>query len=236
MRTIMTRTIFSICLLLVISTALQAQDARDWLLRMNRAFAGSKTCDMSFSMQYYASKRDQRPQLSASGKVAFGQGFYFSSFMGKTVLSNKRCSVVIDDNEKQIVYLPSMEQPKEKPKTPSLEFLLDSALLKTADARMISTTAAFARVRIFPKEGIYESIEVQINALTFAMEELIYIYKPLEEGSPAVKAVIRYDSVRFNTSFDEARFSEKAYLVKHNGKWKGVGSRASYLVIDENSK
>lgn len=219
-----------------ISSAAIGQEARDWLLKMNRALAQAKTCEMDFSMQYYASKKDARPQMSVSGKVAFGQGLYYSSFMGKTVMQNKDCSIVIDDNEKQIVYLPAVEKKDKSRQTPSLEYMLDSALLKTSALKQIGKTNTSVRLQIIPRSGIYESIEVLINTSTYAMEELVYIYKPLEEKGKSVKAVISYSSVRFNAGLDQSLFNEKKYLVKQNGKWKGAGSRAMYEVFDEKSK
>lgn len=229
-----------ISILLLLSTSVvvaqtaksSADDAKTWLTRMNETYASAKSLGMKFRAEYYAVAMQQLPTTSVTGEMHSSGLNYYSDAMGQVVVMNKRYTLIIDKNQKTITCLPGREEEKKNATSGMPSALPDSTWMKAANIKLLDKAGPFRRIEIVTDgDAVYAKTELKINATTYALEEVTYYYKKLEDGSTP-KLVVHYSAVSFNDPVNESFFSDKKYIQKKNGQLIAAPAWSSYQVID----
>ncbi|MEO5641918.1 MAG: hypothetical protein ABIQ40_00595 [Bacteroidia bacterium] len=209
------------------------EDAKEWLKKMNNAYAAAKSVRMVFTVDYYASSIQNTPSSSSKGEVRYSGLNYYSDAMGQIIVVNKHYSLLINKVEHTITCLPGRDATKKEQQEMNANTIamLDSSWLSSSKLKLLDQSGPFRRIEIIDVGGIYEKTELKINAATFALEEVTYYYSRLENGS-SPKLIITYSSVSFNSGLSDIDFTEKNYIRKINGKLSPATAWNNYQVID----
>lgn len=221
--------------LLVVTSGKAQETAKDWLLKMNKAYTEARSVSMDINILYYQLQAAPKPASNFAGTVKMAGANYYASLMGQTVVGNKNCVLVIDEEQKTVNYMkPFLAGDKKAPANvynPSAQ--IDS-LVRSSALTLINTTGINRRIRLQLRDhAMYEKMEVVINAADGHVEEMTYWYKKTEEAPQAAKVIVTYSQVKLNTNIPESVFSEKKYIQKKNGIWTGIGSCSGYIVNDQ---
>jgi hypothetical protein len=209
-------------------------DGKELIRKMNDVYANSKSVSMSFEVNYFELSSQLDPTTRAKGEVKYSGRNYYSDAMGQVVLVNKNYSLIIDKAQHTITCLPGSEQSKKEKQAQANAQpggAPDSSWAAATKVKLLDQQGDSRRVEIIGNDGIYEKTILKINAKTYALEEVVYYYKKLENGS-SPKLVVTYSSIKFNAVINEADFSEKKYIQKKNGKLIASPAWSNYEVID----
>lgn len=211
------------------------QQERNWLLDMSKNYRDAKSCSMSIKVGYYSSFNDSAPLLMRNGVVCFGGKYYRSNLMGKTVISNENCSLLIDENQKVIVRGAPINYTKKDTsiQAPTVEALLDSGLFKNSDVKLTAQQGNTRSIKIIPKGGLYNYIVMDVDIADHTLTRMVYVYKPAEGETQSAKVIITFSDVRINVDLNENDFSEKNFITKSKGSYAGTGKYAAYEFIDQ---
>lgn len=219
--------------ILIIGSQLHAQNEKETLRAMYSNYNTMESLQMNVSVQLFRLSNDNAPMQQSQGKV-FKDGFnYYSEMMGRTTLINKRCAVIIDNNNKVLLYSePEGKASKEKEST---EVLPDSVLFGTGKLKTVSNKNNLHCIEIVnDKDAQYRKIEMTINTLTKTLERIDYYFKPSEGRNPVFeKMTIIYSGIVINGKVSEDIFSEKKYISVSRDKITGLGKYAAYEIIDQ---
>lgn len=222
----MLRIVYMLALLIPVSGA--AQEGRALIRKVNEVYNDAPGVSMSFVMDYYASNTQKTPTVSTKGEVKYDKKHYYSKAMGQTVLVNSRYSLVVSEAQKSISLFPGNKESLKKQN--ELTALPDSGLPASAMVTVIAQTATSKRIKIVEQGGLYSSTELLVNLTTYALEEVVFIYRKLENGT-VPKVIVRYNQVSFSPLNDEL-FSEKKFIQKKNGQLTAAAAWSGYQIID----
>ena len=199
------------------ASLLFAQDeGRDLIKRMNKAYSTASSLSMLFQVDYYALAGQTSPSMKTNGEVKYSGRNYYSNAMGKHLLVNKKYSLIIDEVQHTITCMPGSEENKKNQATNNktkATGLPDSSWLTAAKIKLLAQLGNSRQVEIITNDPVYEKTVLKINTLTYALEEVAYYYKKLENGSSPM-LIVSYSSIKFGIALTEADFSEKKYILK----------------------
>jgi outer membrane lipoprotein-sorting protein len=219
--------IMCICLWLLPVAGI-AQEGRELLKKVNAAYSNAAGVSMAFDVEYYATQNQSQPTMKSSGEVRYDKKHYYSRMMGQTVVVNQRYSLVVSESQHTIaVYPGSKENLKQQQDFASLP---DTSLSASSVITVIAQTGTTRRIKIVEKDGLYSSTELLVNTTTMALEEVVFYYRKLENGTTP-KVVVKYSGVRFGAT-DESLYSEKQFVQKKNGQLTAAPAWSGYQIID----
>jgi hypothetical protein len=218
--------------LLLIAVTVQAQTAKQYLLRMNEVYSTAKSLSMGVELLYFMGTNDVTPVQRMSGEMAKNGNSYYSSLMGKTTIVHNGLTLYVDEGQRLILY---GKNETDKKKASPVELPDSTVYGQDAAYALGKGTATSARVIITPKDkSVYRLIEILINKQTFAMEEVVYRYTVEEDPAGSVQTVkVQYNNVQMNQPVPAAKFSTTKFVTRSKGKLVGVGNYASYEVIEQ---
>lgn len=218
-------------------TDAQQSSGRDDLLRMNENYSKAKSYSMTISVKVYESKVTSAEPTLYGGKVKKSADGYFASMKGITIIVNTNCSMMIDDNQKQIVYGSSNgKNKKQEAQGKNLTYLPDSSLYGKNQIEL-QTSANGRKTYLVktPGSSYFEKMLITINVLSNTLDEIVYYYKANEEISGS-KVVVTYTDVKINSDIPPSAFSEKRYITKHGEQLNGIGKYSGYKLVDSTKK
>lgn len=216
--------------LLGASLALNAQQTgKEWLKKMNDRYEHAGSVQLEFEASYYATYALTQPSNTIKGKVMYTGENYYSDAMGQEIIINRKTMLIVDKTEKSITVLPGRDKGAKQDKATSAA--PDSAWLAAFDIKLLNTTGATRTVVVKEKNSIYERTEITINAVTCAMEKVVYYYKAIETGGkPAF--VVTYKNIRFDEKIPDVQFSDKKYIQRKGSAISPAAAWSNYRIID----
>jgi outer membrane lipoprotein-sorting protein len=232
------KAIWIVALLCTYTTNAQEPSCKEVLNKLSHAYADAQTYSMKVEMEIYEKNSQKAPLQSFKGSVCKSSGQYYSEMMGRTMLSNQRCVLVVDDIQKRIMY--SSKDKKER--TPyvmssSIESQVDSMIKHCKAVKLIpnsSTSNNSYRIEVTPSDNdpYYSSMTILVNRKTFALEQMECIYKESEE-MPYNKVVIRYENISINAPVQDSFFQESKFILRSKGKITATAGYSSYEIINK---
>lgn len=227
------RTVLRISILLLLTSAVRAQTAREELLRINTLYAQAKAFSMQIDVAVYDKAEDQIPLQQFKGEVRRRPDAYYTSLMGHTTLVNSTCQIIIDEVGK-IIYIDANNPNTDQLKAPAgdLTTLLDSALMPNQQISIAKKTAEQNTLELTTTgtSNIKRTL-IKYHPTTYIIQQVMYFYD--ETDADAVgKAVITYSQVVLGTTPDAALFSEKKYITHKAGVYSPTPAYAGYRIVD----
>jgi outer membrane lipoprotein-sorting protein len=216
---------------ILLTSFLSAQDAKEWINKMNTAYKSATSLSMNFQADYFASGIQLSATTSVKGEVRYSGMNYYSDAMGQIVVSNKRSMLIVNKTEHTITCLPGSEESPVNDGADNVAGGPDSSWARAAQLKLLGNDGLTQTIEIIEKDGVYAKTVLKVNVKTYALEEVVFYYNSLENGSKP-KLVVRYSNVKFNVVIAEADFSEKKYIQKKNGKIIPAPAWSSYTIID----
>ncbi|HXC03313.1 MAG TPA: hypothetical protein VNZ86_01100 [Bacteroidia bacterium] len=210
----------------------EGKQGKEDLVKMNMKYGQSKSMSMHIAVKVFENKSQASDPTVYSGIMKKSKEGYYSSLKGLTTLMNDHCSLLVDDNQKLIVYgtgsAKNMNAFQEKDIAP----MLDSMLYKNNKVELKSSGAGSKVYQITTGTGsFYEKMEVRLGVPNYTLDEIIYYYKTTEEA-PGSKVVVSYSSVNLDAPLSSSDFSEKKFVEKKGSRFVGIGKYAGYKIID----
>ncbi len=220
------------CLLLLLSSPLvHSQDEKKLIEKMNKAYMENSSFSMDVAVRLFATDGDIPSDMVHRGRVSKGKNEYYSSMMGQTTVCNSRCYLVIDEENRRILYS-SANASKAFTKPLADPSAVTDSLLKDSRLRTLSLEAGRRTIEIIPaSSAMYDKIELTVNTANYALEKVVYLYKKAED-LPYKRVEMLYSNVSFAPKEDKTLYSEATYVSKQRGKLRGIGKWASYQVTD----
>lgn len=208
---------------------LPAQDFKEDYRRLQNNFLHLQNfyCEVKVMMYEHLSSVNPQVLISTIKK----QGNNYICVTGKTTtLTNENCSLQINEQEKQILYMPKSGKNKDEVPDQAWSAILDSALKKKNDSVVFGgITANQKKYTIYTSKELIMRTEMYMDQNTQAISRLVYYYKPGKQTS-IEKVEIEYDKMNRSPSFSEAEFSEKKYVTSTGKMVKPTNTFANYRI------
>lgn len=201
-----------------------------WLKKMNDKYANATSIQLEFEASYYATHALNSPMNTMKGKVMYTGDNYYSDAMGQEIIISKKSMLIVNKEQKTITCLPGRDA-KKKDEKATATAAPDSSWLAANEITLVNTTGATRTVVVKEKNSIYEKTEITINAVTLAMEKVVYYYNAIETGSKPSFVVV-YKNVKFDEEIPDSQFSEKKYIKRKGGEILPAGAYSKYSIID----
>lgn len=224
------------CILLLNAVSAFAQDWKEDLLLMNKAYINAKSFQMNVEVKSFATINDVQPLLDYKGKVASSNGNYYTAMMGRTTIYNKQCVLVVDSKQKMILY--KKNKSDVKPQGGFAMANLDSALIvmgKNVKVTYLQNNIAEKRIQIIYKNNSIDKLELSINPLNNTIVQLIYYYnttKP-EFNNSVYKVIVDYTNMELNKTIADSYFSENKFISVKKDKIIPLNNYAKYQVVNQ---
>lgn len=200
------------------------------LKKMSKLYSEAKTVSMevTVNLEY----NDDNEPTSNKGKVKKKGNYFYSEMMGRTVLNNKKMSLLLDQKNKYILLNNPIsgdvdaETPVEIP-----DSLYDSKNKFTREVKN-----GKIHIEVFPKNNfLYKKIEIVMNSKNHSLLEYNYTYSSNSDHN-IKKVSIKYSSVKINEEIPDSDFSENAFISKKGSRTQPTGIYQSYQLIDKRNK
>lgn len=213
-----------------------SQDWKEDLLKMNQAYLNAKSFQMDVEVKSYATLNDAKPLIDYKGKVASSIGNYYSSFMNRITLYNTRCVLVVDNNQKMILYKKSKGDIKRQSGFSIAN--LDSTLIvmgKNVKISYLQNTTAEKRMQLIYKNNALAKLELSINPVDNTIIQLIYYYdtKNPAFNNSAAKVIIDYSNVELNKAISDSHFSENKFIAIKKDKIIPLNIYSNYQLVNQ---
>jgi hypothetical protein len=192
----------------------------------------TETFSASVSVRAYQGKNDVKPAKTYSGTIHRDSKNFRTTMFGKTSLYNTQCSMLIDEQEKVIIYDKPVSDAKNK--TPEI-LLPNSFYSNNYKYSYLINNSSRKRIAIVPKESsVYEKIEVEINPVNNMIVQIIYFFADISSNAQMFhKIQVDYTSVSLSAKIPGEVFSEKKYVQVNKGSLVASGNYAGYTVYDK---
>ncbi|MGL4595934.1 MAG: LolA family protein [Bacteroidia bacterium] len=219
--------------LLLATTSVFAQAEKQALRQMYATYNTAKTLRMQVNMQLFTKASDAKAVQSNSGKVFKSNENYYSEMMGRIMVINSTCCLLVDQTQKTMVY--SLVEKNKSKKTDAPALLPDSVLFAQASLKTIRQTEDVHEVELLYKnDPQYSKISVSIHPKKHTLQKIVYYYKAQGNLAPAYEKVeIVYSGIVLNEAVSSAQFSEKTFVAVGRDKIVGLGQYAQYEIIDQ---
>lgn len=220
-------------LILFVQSSLLSQTPQADLQRMTKVYRDAKSFSMDITARFYSKSADAENTVQ-TGKACRSEDSFFSQLMGRTTIYNNRCRLLVDEQQRLILFNKPYKK-EDASVSPEEQLFMDSAFYATAKLKYISQDAQHKKIEIKTGTNTFERMEVTINAKTFVLEQVIYYYAEKSENGVAgyTRSEITYTNVLVNKPIAETVFSEKKYIARVKNTLAGVGIYAAYKVIDQ---
>ena len=211
----------------------QKKDSKADLLKMNETYSRANSYSMNIAVRVFEGKSASTEPTAYSGIVKKSNDGYFSSMKGISVIVNDHCSILVDDNQKMIVYGTSAgKNPKQKDPGTQFSPVLDTALFNKNQIELKSYGNGQETFKVLtPGNEFFEKMEVTLDISSYTLSEIIYYYKSSEDISGS-KVIVNYSDVKLNKAMSASVFSERAYIEKKGDKLHGIGKYVGYKLLD----
>ena len=220
----------SILLLFSASLLFSQEDGKTWLDRMNKTYGNATSLSMSFVVDYFPVSSQLSPASTMKGEIRSSGTNYYSDAMGQIVLINNKYMLIIDKTQHTITCLPGSGTNKPDDSQVAAGSP-DSSWAQASKIKLLNTDGASRRIELSGNDPVYEKTEITINATNYQLEQVVFYYRKLEDGS-SPKLIVRYSNVKINSGLNDSEFSEKKYIQKKNGELIASPAWSNYKVID----
>lgn len=220
----------SLFLFLTISAQTPTQD----LEKINTTYTSANSWSMGVSVQLVQSSESKVVESYAGESKRDGSNYY-SSFMGRTVVLNGHCSIIIDDNQSAIYY-------NEAENNQSVENAFDSeqllASLETFESveYEVQEEDYCELILLMPEEQPYEYMVLGYNPKTGIISKIIIQLSDSGFEMPYDRVEINYKNVKLNQRIDALVFSEKSYIKRRGNTVVPQDKYKDYQVIQNQSE
>lgn len=218
-------------LLLLLPSLALAQLEKELLLKMNETYFEAKSFSMNATVNVYEKRLGPNPSASYSGSMYKSGGMYYSELMGKITLVNSSCALIVDEEQKLMVYGKPWKMSNVSSKA-NIPAMLDSVLFANATLKMKAKDGRRSIIEIRPKNSEYEKIEVTIGTAENTLQEVVYFF-PANEDIPYQKITITYTDTKINSKIPSSVFSEGRFITKKSNKIQPAGKWASFRLVDQ---
>jgi hypothetical protein len=227
------------CTLLAFFITALSLSAQDWVAdmkKMNKVYSEAHSFSMNISVKVYEKVNSVAPMMTYAGNMAKSELGYCSELMGKTTLVNDRVSLLIDKNQRLILYKKVTDKNKQSLKPPPIPMSVDSAMYANAKVKYLINNATEKKIQIISKGTAYSKVEISINTADNTMKQIIF-YTENNNGddSSTEKVVVDYTNVKINTTISSAVFAEQKFIVVTGKKATTTKAYSGYQLIDENT-
>lgn len=222
------KNIIAAIMMILLSSYANAQDIKNDLLKMRKFYEQANSLSMNIEVKAYGN--DGKEIYSDKGKVQKSGKLYYSDMTSRTMISNQKGVIVVDNNKKIILYTSSS--------SPGTDIPVDTVIPKDVKLRYVSKDGKQKRIEMIdPASPLYEKTEVIINARDNSLEGVVYYYKPKNESEEIAfkKVEIKYTGIEVNSSIPPSVFSEKEFVSEVKGKLVPSSKYSGYKLIDQRS-
>lgn len=228
--------IYTLIVLSCLALTLRAGEKED-ILKMNEAFNRLASFSMNVEVKIFSNGTDVKPAQSFKGEARKSGNCFYSSMLGKTSLVNAEHALLIDVQQKLIVY-DEVREENQKDKAALFKsglMMVDTALTKLYKLKYLVNNENIRRIEISrPKDKIYRKIELELDAKTSLIRSITYYYiKSEENGSPYDRISISYTGLQADAKIAPETFSEKKYVSVKNTKVTATAAYKTYKIVDQ---
>ena len=224
------------CIAFLLSVGnLFSQNEKTDLKKMNETYAHAASFSMKIEMQIQSGNEGTNESRFYKGIVKKSGNSYYSDMAGKTTLLNDNYYLLIDNDHKLMICSKPLGK-REKGNTNVSEIYEDSSMFEGAKMSYVFANSEHKKIRLNYKEGIFDEIDITINSITYALEEVVYSYRKNSDADVQFsKVVIAYKAIMFNPKFSSADFSENKFIVRSKGKLIPAQLYSDYHLVDQAS-
>lgn len=192
---------------------------------------------MDLTIEIFEKSTNKEPIMKYSGKMAKSNANYYSELMGKVTLINSNVNLVIDNNQKLILFKRvNKDNNTINKNSNSVPYSIDSTLLANSSGKYLVNNEKVKIIQVVNKNSAYSKIEISIDPITYTMKQIIFYFKKYAGNETATeKVVINYKNIKMDVDIPNSSFSEQKFI--HFSK-KGVfvtNEYKGYKLIDQNS-
>jgi hypothetical protein len=199
------------------------------LKKVSQAYLTMENLSMDVVVKSYKSKEDKTGTLMGEGSIKKSGKNYYSKFLKTEMLINSKATLVIDNDQKSIVYFePDNMVIKNNEQIPDV----DSILAATDSVFYKGVEGAFKHFCFYDYQNPIKQTDLYVDKTSSLLKRIVYFYKEntKEENYDAYKVVIEYENIQ-QEKIPESFFSEKKYIVLEKDYLKAAPAYKAYKVI-----
>lgn len=208
----------------------KAQDYKQDLLQMQEKINGINKLHAVAEVKMYMTEKASKPVTVKRSIIKKDGDNYYCSMENAIVLINRKCMLLVYDDDRQIIYT---EQKRNEAKAKQQMSAADiSELLKKNDSIAYKGISNGIKHYIaYSSKGMMRSADIFINSSTGFLHKVIYHYNP--EMVPQVEKVeIDYHTFNTNPEFGKDDFSEQKFVQRKGKELKGSGNYSGYNILN----
>lgn len=199
--------------LLCICPGVQAQSFKTDMHNVHKAYQHSYRMHMEARIVYNS------PEIRDNwyrGHIAVDNDNYLGAFEQQVSLKNERCWLVVDHQNRKVVYGKPSEEEMAPAAVVDIDYVLDSLLGIDGRIALINSTGEERTYRIseLPMKDLYESMDITLDNRG-AITRITYQYASVSWPAPS-KVEVTFSNIVFGEATPEAEFSEETYVHVHD--------------------
>lgn len=209
---------------LICSSFLQAQDLKEEFARMNN-FLNEKS-SYKLSVQYKAGNEDQEEQGLVS-VVVHSKGLFYD-IDGSHMMINEEYTILVDDQERMLIYSENQEVKKRNSFSFSNQLLKGiDTLVANSDSVMFTSSGDIRTYTLRFESSYFDLIQLHFSEQMLKEVEYFYNEEFVHEVGVRTTCAVSLDS---ETTIDERAFDTAFYILSKNGTMVPTEKFSNYLI------
>lgn len=218
-----------VAVLILLPFTSESQSFKEDIKVMYNSYLKATDFYAKVDVKMYEHSKDATPYVQRKAIIRkSGTNFLYELDKNK-MLMNDKCAVIVDDNNKTIVYKKGKQAQSQVTDVVVPDF---DSLITTYDKVIYKGVQGNSKVyTIILKDANIKQVDIYLEQEKKWLTKLVYHYNETLYKVDS-KVIITFSDITDNPKFSSTQFSEKQFVVKENGKNKVHQSYASYRLIE----
>lgn len=210
-----------------------SQDYKSDFKKAAEFYKNHTDLSMKVSVKGFSSKSDLKGNLISTGSMYRSGTKYYSEVMNNVMICDGKSMILIDHENKQVIYKPDAGKLEAMNPTESI----DSLLIKKKGISYKGTSGNLLEYVIASPGEIIIQTTIFIDKSTFAIKKIEYLYNQNHEEyeNELYKVEVDYSSISTSKPSDD-KFKITGLVEKKGKSYIGKGKIKDYQITELNAK
>jgi hypothetical protein len=210
-------------ILLALPLAGSAQGVKERLAEIQRTNAAVNRVHMVMNIEVFQSNESATPFYKERAEIKRDLDNLRTNFSGIEMLKNEKCLVMINRNQKQILYTKRTPETEKQYNLP-MGFDLDSLIRTQEVPVLVNSEGSVDQLRFKQRIGPIGTLDLFIDSQNH-INRMDYFYNTGQH------VIIRFEVFNTEPVFDSTVFFENNFIVVEKGKVRPSDQYANFIVI-----